>query len=181
MPRSTLESIASAAAAGKSQSAAGVTAYIGLGANLGDAVTTIQAACEAIARLTQTTETARSQLYRSAPIDSSGPDYINAVMAVRTRLGAAELLSQLQAIEREHGRERPYRNAPRSLDLDLLLYGDDVIELPQLRVPHPRMHERAFVLRPLADIAPSLSIPGRGALAPLLARVADQRVTPVQA
>ena len=158
-----------------------MTAYIGLGANLGDASATIQAAFVDIERLPQTQPAARSPLYRSAPIDSSGPDYVNAVMAVTTRLDPEQLLVHLQAIERERGRERPYRNAPRSLDLDLLLYGDSVIDVAQLCVPHPRMYERGFVLKPLADIAPSLVIPGRGPLAPLLVRVADQDVTRIDA
>jgi 2-amino-4-hydroxy-6-hydroxymethyldihydropteridine diphosphokinase len=153
-----------------------VLAYIGLGANLGDARATLAAAFAAIERLPRTELTARSALYRSAPIDSSGPDYLNAVVAVRTRLDAQALLAGLQAIEREHGRERPYRNAPRSLDLDLLLYGQRRLDAPNLTVPHPRMHERAFVLRPLADIAPDLVIPGHGPLAPLLEQVAEQRI-----
>ncbi len=152
------------------------TAYIGLGANLGEPVQAIRAAFEAIERLPSVQALARSPLYGSAPIDSSGPDYVNAVMMVATRLTPRELLARLQAIEIEHGRERPYRNAPRSLDLDLLLYGERVVDSPDLTLPHPRMHERAFVLRPLADIAPDLAIPGHGSIARLLPRVAAQRV-----
>ncbi len=177
MPRSTIERTKPVPATGDPQGATAVTAYIGLGANLGDAVATVQAATGAIGRLPQTAVMACSRLYRSAPIESSGPDYINAVIEVTTRLAPAELLSNLQSIEREHGRERPYRNAPRSLDLDLLLYGERVINSPQLCIPHPRMHERAFVLRPLAEIAPNLVIPGRGGLAPLLLQTAEQRIT----
>jgi 2-amino-4-hydroxy-6-hydroxymethyldihydropteridine diphosphokinase len=110
---------------------------------------------------------AASSLYRTAPIDSSGDDYINAVAAVDTDLDAHALLQALCGIEQAHGRERPYRNAPRTLDLDLLLYGDQVIaDAPALIVPHPRMHERAFVLAPLAELAPELRIPGRGAPRP---------------
>jgi 2-amino-4-hydroxy-6-hydroxymethyldihydropteridine diphosphokinase len=115
-------------------------------------------------------------LYRSAPIDSSGPDYLNAVAAVATELAPHALLQALQAIELRHGRERPYRNAPRTLDLDLLLFGEQRIDSPDLVVPHPRMHERAFVLRPLADLAPALVIPGRGAVAIWLDAVGDQAV-----
>jgi 2-amino-4-hydroxy-6-hydroxymethyldihydropteridine diphosphokinase len=99
---------------------------------------------------------AASPLYRSAPVDSSGPDYINAVLQISTRLSAPALLAQLHQLERGAGRERPYRNAPRTLDLDLLLYGAARIDSPTLTVPHPRMRQRAFVLRPLADIAPAL-------------------------
>ena len=153
-----------------------VRAYVGLGANLGDSVAAIQSALKAIAQLPQTELVEASPLYRSAPVDAGGPDYTNAVAAIATRLQADELLTRLQSIETAHGRERPFVNAPRSLDLDLLLYAGEVIESPRLRVPHPRMHERAFVLRPLADLAPHLVIPGRGAVARLLERVAEQRV-----
>jgi 2-amino-4-hydroxy-6-hydroxymethyldihydropteridine diphosphokinase len=131
-----------------------VTAYIGLGANLGDAKLAVDAALDAIARLPQTQRVRRSSLYRSAPVDAGGPDFINAVAEVRTALTAPGLLRELQAIESAAGRERPYRNAPRTLDLDLLLYGDGRIDSPALTVPHPRMRERAFVLLPLAEIAP---------------------------
>lgn len=147
-----------------------VVATIGLGANLGDAPGTVRAAMAAIAALAQTDPLRASDLYASAPIDSSGPDYVNAVVQVRTRLSAPALLAELQTIERAAGRERPYRNAPRTLDLDVLLYGDAHISSPALTVPHPRMQERAFVLLPLAEIAPALVTPQA------LAAVADQAV-----
>lgn len=131
-----------------------VTAYVGLGANLGAAAQAVTAAIEAIGRLPDTVVTVRSSLYRSAPVDASGPDYINAVVEVRTSLAAPRLLSGLQAIELAAGRERPYRNSPRTLDLDLLLYGAGRIDSPLLTLPHPRMAQRAFVLLPLAEIAP---------------------------
>lgn len=133
-----------------------VTAYIGLGANLGDAAQAVGAAIGAIAMLPGTTVTGRSSLYRSAPVDSAGPDYVNAVIEVRTALAAPELLEQLQQIELAAGRTRPYRNAPRTLDLDLLLFGAGSIASDRLVVPHPRMHERPFVLLPLAEVAPHL-------------------------
>jgi 2-amino-4-hydroxy-6-hydroxymethyldihydropteridine diphosphokinase len=151
-------------------------AYIGLGANLGHARATLALALEAIARLPGTRLVRSSPVYRSAPIASSGPDYLNAVAQVETTLAPQALLAQLQAIELAHGRERPYRNAPRTLDLDLLLHGAVVLASPTLTLPHPRLHERAFVLRPLADLAPDLVVPGRGALAALLPAVAGQRV-----
>lgn len=154
-----------------------VLAYIGLGANLGDAAATVLAAFDAVERLAWTEPSLRSPLYRSAPIGGAGPDYINAVVAVITRLRAQAMLVQLQAIEQAHGRERPYRNAPRSLDLDLLLHGGCVIDTPGLSLPHPRMHQRRFVLQPLGDIAPGLTIPGHGPVSRLLAGVAAQRVT----
>jgi len=151
-------------------------AFVGLGANLGDGPATLALAFEALAGLPATTLLRRSPLYGSAPVDAGGPDYVNAVAQIDTALDAPALLARLQAIELAHGRERPYRNAPRTLDLDLLLYGDATIASPALTVPHPRLHERAFVLRPLADLAPSLVVPGRGALAGLLAGVAGQRI-----
>jgi 2-amino-4-hydroxy-6-hydroxymethyldihydropteridine diphosphokinase len=140
-----------------------VTAYIALGANLGDARSTLAQTIQALARLPHTSLVQASSLYRSVPVDSSGPDYINAVAEVATRLSAPELLAQLQHLEQVAQRERPYRNAPRTLDLDLLLYGSARIQSPQLCVPHPRLWERAFVLVPLAQIAPGLV--GEGALA----------------
>jgi 2-amino-4-hydroxy-6-hydroxymethyldihydropteridine diphosphokinase len=102
---------------------------------------------------------ARSSLYRSAPFEASGPDFINAVAALDTGLDAPGLLAAMQQIELDAGRERPYRNAPRTLDLDLLLYGSVVLETPALTLPHPRMQQRAFVLLPLAEIAPALVSP----------------------
>ena len=155
---------------------ASVLAVIGLGANLGDARATLAAAVLALTGLPDSRLRATSSTYRSAPVDSSGPDYLNAVVLLDTRLGPHALLAELQRIEQTHGRERPYRNAPRTLDLDLLLYGPRCIETATLVVPHPRLHERAFVLRPLAELAPDLLIPGRGTVADSLAAVRDQRV-----
>ncbi len=151
-------------------------AYVGLGANLGDARATLAAAFDALAAMPQTELTRRSSLWRSAPIDSSGPDYLNAVAELRTRLAPLELLHRLQAIEQAHGRERPYRNAPRTLDLDVLLHGGTALATPELTLPHPRAHERAFVLQPLAELDAQLEIPGRGTVASLLPAVADQRL-----
>jgi len=131
-----------------------VTAYLGLGANLGDARAAVAQAILDIARSEGVMLAAQSALYRTAPIDSSGPDYINAVLEVRTLLTAPALLQCLHGIEAEAGRARPFRNAPRTLDLDILLFGDAQIASPHLTVPHPRMGQRAFVLVPLAEIAP---------------------------
>ena len=150
-------------------------AYIGLGANLGDAAATVTAAMQALGRLPQTSLVARSSLYRSAPHQASGPDYINAVAELRTGLAPLVLLHHLQAIEGQHGRARPYHHAPRTLDLDLLLYGDVLLNTPQLSLPHPRLHLRAFVLRPLAELSPQLMVPCLGEIGPLLMNVADQR------
>ncbi|NMM82641.1 2-amino-4-hydroxy-6-hydroxymethyldihydropteridine diphosphokinase [Acidovorax sp. SRB_14] len=129
-------------------------AWIGLGANLGERAAALRAALAAIAALPGTRVLRVSSLYRSAPVGAGGPDYLNAVAEIATTLAPQALLEGLQAIEQAAGRERPYRNAPRTLDLDILLFGDAPIETPTLTVPHPRLHERAFVLLPLAEIAP---------------------------
>ena len=131
-----------------------VSAFIALGANLGDAAATVRRAIDGLAQLPQTQLLAWSPLYASAPVDAQGPDYVNAVAQVRTGLTAPELLQHLGQAELQAGRTRPYRHAPRTLDLDLLLYGDGCIDSPALTLPHPRMAQRAFVLLPLADIAP---------------------------
>lgn len=131
-----------------------ITAYVSLGGNLGDAQRAVQEAMDAIHGLPATRVTRRSSLYRTAPVDATGPDYFNAVVEVQTAQTAPALLDALQALEQAAGRERPWRNAPRTLDLDLLLYGDGSIDSARLTVPHPRMHQRAFVLVPLAEIAP---------------------------
>ncbi len=133
-----------------------VLAYIGLGANLGEPVAALNAALASLEELPQCALLRHSALYRSAPVDSSGPDYVNAVAELSTTLTAPALLRALQQIELCAGRERPYHNAPRTLDLDLLLYGSATLRGPVLTVPHPRMFERAFVLLPLAELLPDL-------------------------
>lgn len=150
-----------------------VTAFIGLGANLGDPQRALREALQGIARLPATALVRSSRVYRSEPVDAGGPDYFNAVAEVRTGLSAPELLAGLQALEQAAGRERPYRNAPRTLDLDLLLYGDARIASAALTVPHPRMRERAFVLLPLQELAPQRVDPRD------LAGVAGQRIAPL--
>jgi 2-amino-4-hydroxy-6-hydroxymethyldihydropteridine diphosphokinase len=152
-------------------------AYVGIGANLGDARANVADAIERLRGLPATRLLAHSASYRTAPIDSSGDDYVNAVACVDTGLAAHELLAALQGIEQAHGRERPYRNAPRTLDLDLLLYGDEVIDTPTLTVPHARMLERAFVLVPLLEIAPDVVVPGAGPARDFAAGVAGQAIT----
>ncbi len=150
-----------------------VTAFVALGGNLGDALATVVAAFDALAALPGTRLVARSRLYRTAPHEAQGPDFINAVARIETGLSAPALLAALQAIENAAGRARPYVNAPRTLDLDILLYGDGRIDSPRLTVPHPRMQGRAFVLHPLADVAPE-----RVSDADLLA-LRDQPVSPM--
>ena len=150
------------------------SAWIGLGANLGDARAALRSAIASLGELPQTRVRAQSSVYRTAPVDASGPDYFNAVAELATRLAPQALLEALQAIERRHGRERSFRNAPRTLDLDLLLYGDDIIATATLTVPHPRLHQRAFVLAPLAELRPETLVPGRGRVSELLRGVADQ-------
>ena len=152
-------------------------AYIGIGSNLDEPQAQVARAFDELAGLPQTRLSRRSSLYRTAPMGHAAqPDFINAVAALDTELGALDLLGELQAIERRHDRQRSFRNAPRSLDLDLLLYGDACIDEPQLTVPHPRLHERAFVLQPLAEIAPQLRIPGQGGIDQWLKACAAQKI-----
>jgi 2-amino-4-hydroxy-6-hydroxymethyldihydropteridine diphosphokinase len=150
-------------------------AYIGLGANLGDARQTIAAAIQTLRESSGVLALRQAPLYSSDPVDAQGPIFINTVVAIDTTLEPLSLLDLLQAIEQEHGRERPYRNAPRTLDLDLLLYGTQTIDTPRLSVPHPRMHQRAFVLRPLQDLAPGLQL-AQGSFPTLLAGCQDQKL-----
>jgi 2-amino-4-hydroxy-6-hydroxymethyldihydropteridine diphosphokinase len=154
----------------------GERVFVGLGANLGDAHATLHAALSELAALPHTQLVARSSTYRTAPVDAGGPDFLNAVAELSTALEPHELLLRLQAIEQAHGRQRPYRNAPRTLDLDLLGYGQRVLDTPTLTLPHPRAHQRAFVLQPLAELAPGLHLPGRGDVAVLAAAITDQPI-----
>lgn len=159
-----------------SQEASWVRAFVALGANLGDAPATLRAACLALQALEHSRWMACSSVYRTAPLDSSGPDYLNAVVALDTRLEPLALLDALLDIEARHGRERPYRNAPRTLDLDLLYMAGLRCDEPRLTLPHPRAHLRAFVLQPLAELAPGLLWPGHGQVEALLAQVVDQPI-----
>jgi len=152
-------------------------AYVGIGSNLDDPVMQVQTAFDELAALRGTRLAMRSSLYRSAPVGyAAQPEFVNAVAALDTSLAAAELLAELQRIEERHGRRRSFANAPRTLDLDLLLYGKEQISTPALQVPHPRMHERGFVLRPLLEVAPDITIPGHGEVRHLLAGCARQNV-----
>jgi len=152
-------------------------AYIGLGSNLAEPQSQVESALGELDALPRTRVVARSSLYRTAPLGfAPQPDFVNAVAAVETSLGAHELLHALQTLEAAHQRRRSFPNAPRTLDLDLLLFGDERIADAELVVPHPRMHERAFVLAPLAEIAPSGVIAGRGPTLQLLQRCRDQKV-----
>ncbi len=154
-----------------------IRAYVGLGANLGEPRRQLTEAIIAISGLPETRLAGHSSYYRSAPVGfKNQPEFLNAVAALDTRLAPGVLLEGLQGIERRHHRERSFPNAPRTLDLDLLLYGDETIASAGLTVPHPRMHERAFVLKPLSEIAPEAEIPGRGKAGDLLAACADQFV-----
>jgi 2-amino-4-hydroxy-6-hydroxymethyldihydropteridine diphosphokinase len=157
------------------------TAFIGLGSNLGHPRRRLARALAALARLPRSRLVAASHNYVSAPMDCTEPqpDYVNAVAELRTALTPSALLKRMRAIERRQGRRRhgpTRRNAPRVLDLDLLMFGRRRMSQPQLSLPHPRMHERAFVLQPLIDIAPATSIPGRGAARTWLRRARGQRI-----
>lgn len=138
-----------------------VLALLGVGANLGDARSAVRKAIVDLAQLPSTDVVTVSSLYGSAPLDADGPDYVNAVVQVFTALSPEELLRGLQAIEQQAGRERPYRNAPRTLDLDILLHGANQVDCDDLQIPHPRMWQRAFVVVPLAEIAPHLVSPAQ--------------------
>jgi 2-amino-4-hydroxy-6-hydroxymethyldihydropteridine diphosphokinase len=153
------------------------TAYVALGANLGDPAATVGAAFAALTALPASRLVQASSLYRTAPVGFAGqPDFVNAVAELATALEPEPLLAALLTIEQDFGRRRGEKNGPRTLDLDLLLYGDRQIEQPGLTLPHPRMHLRAFVLLPLAEIAPQLAIPGRGSVAAWLPAVANQGI-----
>ena len=155
-----------------------VTAYIALGANLEDPVVQVRAGLAALATLPDTQLLMQSSLYRTAPVGyADQPDFINAVAAVDTELSPRELLDALLAIEMNHGRVRQFANAPRTLDLDVLLYDDVEVNESGLTIPHPRMHERAFVLAPLAEIAPLCEIPGHGRVSDLLRGLDPRGVT----
>jgi 2-amino-4-hydroxy-6-hydroxymethyldihydropteridine diphosphokinase len=152
-----------------------VRAFVGLGGNEGDVRTGLVEALQALAGLPQTTRVRQSALYRTPAWGRTDqPDFLNAVVELQTRMPAPELLAALLQIERRFGRDRENEHerwGPRTLDLDLLVYGDLTVDEPGLTLPHPRMHERAFVLVPLAEIAPTLQVPGHGAVSALLATV----------
>ncbi|MDO5678718.1 MAG: 2-amino-4-hydroxy-6-hydroxymethyldihydropteridine diphosphokinase [Pelistega sp.] len=149
-------------------------AYIGLGSNLGESKDILAQALRDLSQHLSIKLIRVSSYYRSAPVDSSGPDYINAVACLETSLSALDLLHIMQAIELEHGRERPYFNAPRTLDLDLLLFEDFISQSAELTVPHPRMHQRAFVLAPLAELLGDDYPLAQGTLAQLLTQALAQ-------
>ncbi len=153
-----------------------VTAFIGVGANLGFSRDAVLNALADLSGLPKTEYVASSSLYRSAPVGGEGPDYINAVAEISTKLSAHELLLALQAIETRYGRVRTTRNAPRTLDLDLLLYGDGILKTPDLIVPHARIAQRAFVLMPLVEIAGPVAIPGHGKADLLLEKLTGQEI-----
>ncbi|ARP91571.1 2-amino-4-hydroxy-6-hydroxymethyldihydropteridine diphosphokinase [Bordetella genomosp. 9] len=151
------------------------TAYLGLGSNLGDSAAQLRGAVEELRATAGVLACETSPFYRSDPVDAAGPDFVNAVARIETTLEPLALLDALQAIELAHGRMRPYRNAPRTLDIDLLLYDALRLSSPRLTLPHPRMRERAFVLMPLRDLAPDLRLDGK-TLDELLACCAGQSI-----
>lgn len=150
-------------------------AYIGLGSNLGESQHMLQLALADMAAHPAIQKLECSRFYRSSPVDSSGPDYVNAVARLETSMASLPLLHVLQALETRYGRERPYLNAPRTLDLDILLFNDEINDSTELTLPHPRMHERAFVLLPLQELSPGLVLT-QGSLATLLEQCKDQHI-----
>jgi 2-amino-4-hydroxy-6-hydroxymethyldihydropteridine diphosphokinase len=152
-------------------------AYVALGANLGDPAATVRAAFGALANLPESRVVHCSSLYRTAPVGlTEQPEFVNAVAMLETTLAPEALLNALLEVEQRFGRIRAEKNGPRTLDLDLLLYDDQFVDQPHLTLPHPRLHLRAFVLYPLAEIAPTLAIPGRGPVAAWLPAVANQGI-----
>lgn len=152
-------------------------AYIALGANLGDPAATVNAAFAALDRLPHSRLLAKSALYRTAPVGiADQPEFVNAAARLETTLAPEALLDALLDIEQAFGRVRAERNGPRTLDLDILLYDELCLATPRLTLPHPRLHLRAFVLQPLAELAPDLALPGRGRLAAWLPAVANQGI-----
>jgi 2-amino-4-hydroxy-6-hydroxymethyldihydropteridine diphosphokinase len=153
------------------------TAYVGIGSNLKDPRAQVLQAFNELEGLPQTRVVKKSSLYRTEPIGhAEQADYINAVAQLETGLPAERLLAELQEVEARHGRERIFPNAPRTLDLDVLLFGNAVLDTPSLKLPHPRMHERAFVLKPLVEVFAQATIPGHGLATALLASCKDQKV-----
>ena len=162
-----------------SQSPATVTAYIGLGSNLGDAIDNVTRAMTRLAAMPMSKLDLQSSLFCSAPVDAEGDDFVNAVVRLQTGLTAFDLLCELQQIESDFGRERPYVNAPRTLDLDILLYGDQIINSAALVVPHPRLAQRAYALIPLLQIEPFATIPGLGPAHSFVPDVVHQKISKV--
>lgn len=157
--------------------AAPATAFIGLGANLGQPRDALAGALAQLDAHPELRVLQVSSLYRTRPVDAAGPDFLNAVAMLQTGLAPLPLLDALQAVEQAAGRERPYRNAPRTLDLDLLLYEQRCCDTPRLTLPHPRAHLRQFVLVPLVEVAPDIGIPGQGRAAALAAALDGQGIT----
>lgn len=153
--------------------------YLGLGANLGDARLTFGQVVLALQSRAAARDVKLSSLWQSAPVNADGPDYLNAVVRFHSTLGPLDMLALAQDLETEAGRTRPYRNAPRALDIDLLLADLLTVNVPTLCIPHPRMHQRAFVLAPLLELDPDCQIPGQGSAAEWLARCSNQRIARV--
>ena len=152
------------------------TWFIGLGSNLGDSLAILKHALASLSAHPAITRLVSSSVWKSAPVGAEGPDFLNAVARLQSSLAPLDMLDLAQSLEASAGRTRPYPNAPRSLDIDLLLLDDRIISLPSLTLPHPRMHERAFVLAPLVEIAPDCLIPGHGLAADCLALCSKQRI-----
>tara|TARA_S200000501_G_C20818268_1_gene741607 strand:+ start:1325 stop:1813 length:489 start_codon:yes stop_codon:yes gene_type:complete len=153
-----------------------ILAYVGIGSNLGDSIKTVNSSLNEINLIPGTKLVTLSSLYLSSPIDAKGNDFVNAVAVLETKLSASKLLLNLQKIEQNFGRKRTFKNAPRVLDLDLLLYGEKKINTSFLQVPHPRMVNRAFVLVPLTEINPSVEIPGKGKASDFILNVTNQPI-----
>lgn len=154
--------------------------FLGLGGNLGDAKQTLKDAIICLAQNPHVEVISRSCYYKSAPIDATGDDFVNSVIAITTNLNPLTLLKLCQSVEDSFGRERPFPNAPRTIDIDILTYDKEEHNLPELTIPHPRMTERLFVLLPLLEIEPEINLPGFGPLKDLIAGLSNQRIEKIQ-
>ena len=155
-------------------------AFIGLGGNIGDTKQLIKDAIVCLAQYPELRVITRSCMYKSAPVEAIGDHFVNAVISLETNSSAQRLLTICQEVEAQFGRERPFTNAPRTLDLDILSYGQDVVQTDTLTIPHPRMTQRAFVLIPLLEIAPNLNLPGYGNLQEYLESVKEQEIEKIK-
>jgi|CryBogDrversion2_8_1035294.scaffolds.fasta_scaffold02021_2 2-amino-4-hydroxy-6-hydroxymethyldihydropteridine diphosphokinase len=155
-------------------------AFIGLGGNVGDSRQILMDAIICLAQYPSIQIDARSGFYTSAPVDAPGNDYINNVIAINTTLAPKPLLQVCQSVEQRFGRERPYEKAPRTLDIDILIYDNLSMNEPELTIPHPRMTERMFVLLPLLEIDPEITLPSFGKLKEKLPDLSWQKIAKLQ-
>ncbi|AGF47843.1 2-amino-4-hydroxy-6-hydroxymethyldihydropteridine diphosphokinase [Candidatus Kinetoplastidibacterium crithidiae] len=157
-----------------------IKTYIGLGSNQGNSIANIKNATNHIYSIFHKNNCRTSKLYSTTPVDADGPNFTNSVMEIYLTNSPIDLLDQLQKIENKFGRTRPYKNAPRTLDIDILLYGNQIIQSHDLIIPHPRMHERLFVLKPLKDLEPNIELPIYGNINNLIKKIKNQEINTIE-